>query len=252
MIIGLEAIIGLAIYIVLVAILACVVGFGAFMFTCGSIVFSRLAFAMLLAVSTSLTIVGNGGFWNFIAWTVIFFGIIYLLSLFPRIGGAIRFFCTMFISVMVIYIAVSIVGSIASGDSDFTMHIVLEIIIKVICTFFSFRAMMAQTESGGLFCFNNVIIVNLERLIASVIYGIAMVICISMSQGRDIPLVVEIITLVGSTVLAFVLDIFLRGKYQRISTDESIYEFDRDEKEVPTFWDKVNERIEFENENLDY
>lgn len=183
----------------------------------GAIIFSRVAFSLAVALVASqagMTLVPGGGFLNYVAWAIVVFGIVYLLSTLPRVDMALKFLCTILLSVVIIYVVVSLFGSIiaAIAKTEFAFTTLFEIIVKVICLLFSFVAMFIG-KKPHYDSPSNPIMYTLERVLASLMYGFAITFLFLSLQGNwELPILVMLLILVVSTVAAFVADIFLQGK----------------------------------------
>lgn len=202
----------------LMVILACTIAYLVILFVSSTIVYSRVAFSLLMALVTSqsdLKLVENSGFLNFVAWTFIFLGIIYLLANLPRVDQAMRFFCTIFMSVMVIYIVAMIFGSIIAAimGSEFRINALYEILIKIVCLLFALGAMLSDERSAEYNSPKNVILCHAERLLASTMYGFsATFLCWSIADNWYYSGVISVLVIIVGTVGAFFADIYLRDK----------------------------------------
>lgn len=202
----------------LMIMLACAVAYLVILFISSTIVYSRVAFSLLMALvscQSDIKLVTTSGFLNFVAWTFIFLGIIYLLANLPRVDQAMRFFCTIFMSVMVIYIVAVLFGGIIATimGSEFRINALYEILIKIVCLLFALGAMLSDERTAEYNAPKNVILCHAERLLASVIYGFsATFLCWSIAGNWYYSAVISILVIVAGTVGAFFADIHLRGK----------------------------------------
>ena len=202
----------------LVVTLACAVAYLVILFISSTIVYSRVAFSLLMSLvccQSELKLVSSSGFLNFVAWTFIFLGIIYLLANLPRVDQAMRFFCTIFMSVMVIDIVAALFGGIIAAimGSQFHLNALYEILIKIVCLLFALGAMLSDEKTAEYNAPKNVILCHGERLLASVIYGFsATFLCWSIADNWYYSGVISILVIIAGTVGAFFADIYLRGK----------------------------------------
>ena len=199
--------------VILFTVIICV---ATILFVNCSIIYSRIAFSLLVAivVNQSHTIT-DSTFISYLIWAAIVFGIIMALSILPRPSEAIRFFCTIIISILVIDFVILMFGGIISSmmGKDFQITKLFEIVIKVVCTLMSLGAMITQMEKNYCNIFTNPILIHIERLLASLIYGVAITfLCMSMNQNWELSNAGYIISLAGGTVVTFLADLLLRGK----------------------------------------
>lgn len=146
-----------------------------------AIVFSRIAFALLCALITvqnsDIILVTGSGFLNFSAWTIVYIGIIFLLSLLPNVDISLRFFCTVFISIYVITMVVLLIGSLITGNSPdrtFELTTTYEILIKIVCLILAFIAVENGRASRKYLddAPRNGLMIQVERILSSCIIGI--------------------------------------------------------------------------------
>jgi hypothetical protein len=161
-----------------------------------------------------MTLVPGSGFLNYVAWVIVILGIVYLLSTLPRVDMALKFLCTILLSVVIIELVVSLFGNIiaAIAKTEFAFTTLFEIVVKVICLLFSFVAMLVG-KKPHYDSPSNPIMYTLERVLASLMYGFASTFLFLSLQGNwELPILVMLLILVISTVAAFVADVFLQGK----------------------------------------
>ena len=198
--------------------IASVVAYAVIILTSSAIVFSRVACALLAALMVSqgnIILVANSGFLNYVAWAVICLGIVYLLSTLPRVDMALRFLCTILMSVVIIEIVVMLLGSIIAAilGEEFQMTAIYEILVKIVCVLFSVGSLIVQGKKASYDSPTNPLMNKLERLLASFMYGVSVTfLCISIGGNWELPVLVLLLVLVGSTAAAFVADIHLAGK----------------------------------------
>ena len=174
--IGFNFMVTMAIWVLLIGITAAIIASIVATLICGSLLYSRLAFSLLGALvvhNKDIYLIQSGGFMNFLAWTAVIFAVLWLLSLLPRVGGAIRAFCTMTTAFLVIYGVVMLVSGILTTllKNDFAITAVHEIIMKGVVAFFAFGATIPNEEELAI-NFENPVLVTLERLVASLIHGV--------------------------------------------------------------------------------
>ncbi len=198
--------------------IACLVTALVIFLTTSAIVFSRVAFALLAALLASqgnLVLVPGGGFLNYVAWAALFFGLVYLLSMLPRVDKALKFFCTILMSSLIIEITVMLLGGIivAIQGEEFEMTVFFQILIKVVCTVFAAIALIAQTKKAPYDYPTKAFTNLMDRTLASLMYGVsAAFLSISLHNSWPLPGVVAVIILLGVAAAAYVADIYLAGK----------------------------------------
>lgn len=179
-----------------------------------AIIFAKGTFALIAAVIVSQSdciLVPNHGFLNFIAWALICFGIIYFISILPRIDISIRFLCTLAISLIVIDISATLLGNIFI--QSFEVITIYEISIKAVCIGISIFGIYLQGKKFPSDSSSKTFVRFVDRLVASILYGISiMVVCLSMHGNWNLSSLVQFLVLVGSTICAFVADIFFAEK----------------------------------------
>lgn len=204
--------------IFLLAVIAAVVAFLVILFTTSVIAFARVAFALAIALIVSysdLILVADNSFLNFIAWAIIFIGIICLLSTLPKVDKALRFLCTILMSVLAIELVVLMLGNVIAGiiGQEFVMNTLYEIIVKIICSLVAAWGIITQTKSLIYTSPSNRILYILERLLASLMYGIAITfLCLSLHGNWNLPAIFILLIPIGGTIAAFIADIHLADK----------------------------------------
>lgn len=210
-----EMFFGIGIGVAIILAILAIVGFLTVAFTVGSIWFSRISFSLLvgLVACNQVDIVSNG-LLNFVIWAAIGGVITYGLSTLPRCAGAISFFCTAFVTTIVVSLvggaAFSIYNTIAKTGADLSITMGFEILIKAIAAVFGVMAYVKQNEKGSLVNPSGFVLVNIDRLIASVIVGFTFVFLYSPWNGNwHTSETLEWIILIGGTAVTFVADMFL-------------------------------------------
>ena len=182
-----------------------------------AVVFSRVAFSLVAALVVSqgdIMLVASSGFLNYVAWALAIMGIVYALSTLPRVDMALKFLCTILLSVVLAYLVVELFGSIIAGiaDTEFTFSTAYEVLVKIICVLFSFVSMIVF-KKPHYDAPKNPIMYNLERGLASLLYGISFTfLCMSLNGNWKLATFPTLLILVVSTAAAFVADIYLAGK----------------------------------------
>lgn len=182
-----------------------------------AVVFSRVAFSLAAALVISqgdIMLVANNGFLNYVAWALVVMGVVYFLSTLPRVDMALKFLCTILLSVVIVEIAIMLLGSIiaAIAKTEFVFSTLYEILVKIVCTLFSLVYMIVG-KKPHYDSPTNPIMYNLERGLASLLYGFAITfLFISVGGNWDLPILVSLLILVISTIAAFIADIYLAGK----------------------------------------
>jgi hypothetical protein len=176
---------------------------------------SKITFALFIALvlNNSNPILEGRGFISYLIWAAILIGGLFLLCMIPRLNCALEFFCSTvvsyFFSEMVLNVCLSIWYAILG--KTYEQLLIVEILVKVICIGISCRALFSAIALTPLNLFENPILVNLERVVASVIYGLAIFIVI-VSGTYTFPAVVEYIILAVAIVTSFLID-FAFTKY---------------------------------------
>lgn len=186
-------------------------------FCASAILFSRVAFSLVVAFLVSqgdIMLVASSGGLNYIAWAMVVMGIVYLLSMLPRVDMALKFFCNILLSVVLIEVVIVLFGSIIAAvlKTEFVFSTAYEVLIKIICTLFSLVYMYVG-KKPHYDSPKNFILYNLERVLASLLYGTAITfLFVSLNQNWELPILVILLLWIVGTVGAFVADIYLAGK----------------------------------------
>lgn len=197
--------------------LALVVVYAVGIFCASAIIFSRVAFSLAAALVVSqgdIMLVASSGFLNYVAWVLVIMGIVYALSTLPRVDMALKFLCTILLSVVLIYLVIELFGGIiaAIAKTEFVFSAAYEILVKIICTIFAFVSMILF-KKPHYDTPKNPIMYNLERGLASVMYGFAITFLFASVGGNwDLSPIMALLVLIISSVAAFIADIRLAGK----------------------------------------
>lgn len=211
----LEMFMGISVGVIIILTIIAIVGFLTVLFTCGSILYSRIALSLLVGlVAGSQTDLVSNGFLNFLIWAAIGAAIVFGLSMFPRSNSAISFFCTLFITTLVVTLvaggAFSLYGMIVKSGAVLKVNKGYEIFIKVLATFFAIGAYIKQYEKESILVPTGLIGVNFDRLIASAVIGFSLVYLVTPFNGNWYTSeTLQWIVLIAGTLLAFVVDMFL-------------------------------------------
>ena len=214
----LEMFMGIGVGIIIILLILAVVGFAVVAFTLGSIWFSRISFSLLvgLVASSQIDIVASG-FLNFLIWAAIGAAITFGLSQLPRSNSAISFFCTLFITTIVVSLvgggAFSVYNSLAKKAADLAITKGFEILIKSVSLFFAIGAYVKQYEKGTLFDPSGLIGVNFDRLVASLVIGFSFVyLATPFNNNWYTSETLQWIIQIAGTALAFAADMLLNKK----------------------------------------
>ena len=196
----------------IILILAIVVISLVFRLLVNAIVFSRITFSLFVAylIARDKTILAGHSFLNFGIWAIIILGIVFLLTMLPRIDTATNCFCTVFVSNFIIALVAvmgcSIISDITGKQFDVTMT--MEIVIKIIIALFTGIQLVDQIKYTISDSSNNAIINFCDRLISSCVYGLAAVILFGPFNGTwEFSLTAQYVVLFVATVVAFIADI---------------------------------------------
>lgn len=204
---------GLIVFIIGIAIMVAICRVALFVLEL-SVVFSKVSVAMVIAAAfnASVTLVSNG-FMNYIIWVAICIAGCFLLCRLPRIDCALEFFSKALVSYAVGLLLINILlTAILKIDLTLGWQIAVEIGVKLTVLAISAGSLYQRLMEVDITRFSNVIVVTLERLVASLLYGFA---CGTIAVG-NLPVAVadwvSTVVLLGAIVLAFVADCVLTRK----------------------------------------
>lgn len=180
-----------------------------------SIVFSKITISLFVAVifHSAFPILSNATV-SYIIWTAICLGVCFLICQLPRVDCALEFFCTTLVTYVIVQVISSfVINSLLKLDLSDWGAIGVEIAIKLGVAFFSITTLLEKFNETNIRKFSNFLIVNIDRLIASVLYGFM---CTALTFG-NLPVVfsdaVILAVLVGSVIIMFIVDcIFISRK----------------------------------------
>lgn len=184
-----------------------------------AITLSKITFSLFVALvcNSRCEIVQGGGFASYAAWAAIILGICFVLCLSPRINCAFRFFCTSATSYLLVEMTLAFFGTIIMTcfGKEFQLTLFSEIIVKLVCLGFSGKALKETIqESDTMVLFQNPVFQNVERVLASILYGFAcwIIFALNVNGLWAIPVWLEWVILLGSGALTFVMDYFFLDK----------------------------------------
>lgn len=210
-----EMFMGVGVGVMIILAIIAIVGILTVLFTCCSILYSRIALSLLVGlVAGNANEIVASGFLNFLIWAAIGAAIVFSLSAMPRSNSAISCFCTLFITSLVVTLvaggAFSIYSTLAKNGNVLEVNKGYEIFIKVLSTFFGIGAYMKQYEKGSIFEPSGVVFTNIDRVVASLVIGFSLVYLVTPFNGNWYTSeVLQWIVLIIGSVLAFVTDMFL-------------------------------------------
>ena len=211
----LEMITGIGVGVLIILAIIAIVGILTVLFTCCSILYSRVALSLLVGlVAGSANRVVESGFLNFLIWAAVGAAIVFGLSTLPRSNSAISFFCTAFITVIVVTLvaggAFSIYGTLSKTGKILEVNKGYEIFIKVLSVFFALGAYIRQYEKGSLIQPSGFALVNIDRVISSLVIGFSLVFMVTpFNNNWHTSETLQWIVLIAGSVVAFVVDMFV-------------------------------------------
>ena len=195
--------------VLLLAVIALVVAYLVFLLVTSAIVFARVAFglamALMLQQTSGLLLVPGSGFLNYVAWAVICLGLIFLLSSLPQVDLALRFSCTVIVSVFLVFFVSYLFGGLFSSiaGKTFTISTLFEIVIKLVCLGLAVWAMLFQNKKS-YDAPKNPLIRLAERVLASLVFGLAITFLFpSLNNNWPLSDIVLLLIFAGSSVAVF-------------------------------------------------
>lgn len=218
---------GVLLVILIVLVVAALMTFLFIALSGVAVAVSRVTFSLLAGLvlhQSSVTLVPQSGFLNFLAWAIIVLVVVYLLAMLPRVDLALKFFCNMLVSLFTVFLVVSLFGGLISTimGKTFEISLLYEIIIKVVCFGFSVYALLTQKRKASYEATKNKFLLGVERVFSALMYGTALTfICTSMGNNYSIADGWLIAILAVTTVGAFLLDFKLTkiGFFERKDPD---------------------------------
>ncbi|MCQ2539124.1 MAG: hypothetical protein MJ114_01615 [Acetatifactor sp.] len=183
-----------------------------------AIIFAQISLSLILAFVLSqcnLVLVPGGGFLNYLAFAVIILTVVFgVTTLFPRVGTALNFLCTILVSNVSVYIMCIMFGGIISAivKSDFELNLGYELLVKFICAGMAIYGMVSQSRAP--YDSSKYIIVRaIERFVASIMYAVGLLfLFISLGGNWHLHALVGILLFIVFVVGAYIADVRLFGK----------------------------------------
>lgn len=191
-------------------------GFFIYWLVTRAVKFSRIVMALGIALILShygYEFVPDRAFYNYIAWAMLSVGIIFFLSILPRVDISLRFLCSIIVSLIAVEVVAALLGTIVN-NLEFEMTTVHEIVNKVISVGISVFSIIKAGKKFESESSDHLIVRIFDRTLASLLYSISFVILalpIHGSWGLSLPVLAIIV--VGGFVGTFVADVFLAKKY---------------------------------------
>ena len=191
-------------------------GFFIYWLVTRAVKFSRIVMALGIALILShygYEFVPDRAFYNYIAWAMLSVGIIFFLSILPRVDISLRFLCSIIVSLIAVEVVAALLGTIVN-NLEFEMTTVHEIVNKVISVGISVFSIIKAGKKFESESSDHLIVRIFDRTLASLLYCISFVILalpIHGSWGLSLPVLAIIV--VGGFVGTFVADVFLAKKY---------------------------------------
>lgn len=176
-----------------------------------SVVFAKGAMCLLAGavLSGQYTLVQHGWL-NFLLFTAISAGVMMLLSLFPSLSVCIRFCSTGFICILATMLVVSLLASMfAPGFMENSEQLRLfSIITKVVACGVALVMTYIRLDLGQLLEIRNPIVMFLQRVAASGLFGLCMVLFALFNLNGSLPVSVTAQYLIfgGTSVAYFFFD----------------------------------------------
>ena len=175
--------------------------------------YSKIAFALFIALSVndSYPFEAVGGLLSYLIWAAILLAAIVLLCLLPRVNCAFSFGCTLIIAYIIVgLLGGAIISTVCSFfDVEYSGHpLIVELLIKAVCIIIAYGSLRGAISSADINVFSNPIIINIERLLASFVYGVAIFFLIT-SGIPSLPNFVDYLIFFGSIALSFAVDVML-------------------------------------------
>ncbi len=213
-------------YLIVLAF-AVIVGGLVVLFTTGAVAFSKITMALLAASTIQpFELVTNNSFLNFVAWACVYIALVYLLSALPRMSLAIQFFSTVFITQIVVSIAVSMIFALiysAANGENFQLTLLYEIIIRLVSLGAAVVGVAVQEKKLSTDETANPILRNIERAVASLLYGAGVTfLFVTFNQNWTVPALVYWLVFIVAVVGSFAGDILLKGKFLFWKNDNTV------------------------------
>lgn len=183
---------------------------------CSAVAFSKVTFSLAVAaiLNTNNPILEGGGFWSFVVWAAIVFAAVFLLCRMPRVNCGFTFFCYAIVASLVGWVVVGLACTMFSALAPH--ETVALVIVRIGSLVLAAGQMFAAHEDGPKELFGNRFLINVERAIASLMYGFGVwfVFFTNVKQSGLVSLLIWF----GFAAIAFAIDWF----------------FNKDDLEIPT------------------
>lgn len=199
----------LVIEIIILVIAAMIAYYIVKMFVSLSIVFSRITFSLLMALAFKDYFEFASGKANTFIWAAIILTIIMLMSILPRVNGALKFLCTTVISILIISTVTLGVGSLVLGifGKEFVVTKIMEIVINIVGALIAVGALAEENEMTDFGKFTNKTVINVEKVIAALIYGAAIsFMCMSNYCNWEFSGTVQLLIMMAGAAIAYFAD----------------------------------------------
>lgn len=181
-----------------------------------AVTFSKITFSAIVAflLNTKSPFFEDEKTVSFLLYLVIVLVCCFGLCLSHRFNSAYMFFCTATVSFLVSLLMVYGLGNIFASliGTELEPTVLSETIIKIICCISSvvlWRLTISQYDNWDIF--GNKILINIERIISSVIYGITFWFLVSTSTNNVLAVspVIQGVVAFGTMALTFAADYLL-------------------------------------------
>ena len=177
-----------------------------------AVLFSKITFALFAALVANghSPIIADNGLLSYLIWFAIFIAACLLLCLAPRINFAFLFLCNSVITYVIAIIAISILHTHIFDNYELTVPV--EVAVKLVCLILSVYALLRQIRSTESIKDTEIrILITIQRIIASLLYAIAVVFLVSVSFYNlyELSLLINILIFVFSFILAYIFDVIL-------------------------------------------
>lgn len=205
---------GIVLAVALSVIISVLVCRGVAVVAKSAVALSKVVFSLFVAfVIHSQNALVENAWLNYGIWAAICLAVCFLLCQMPRFHFAFQFFCTAVVSYVVVGMLVkSVVSSLVKAEVP---PVLLELAVKAACAVVTVDATVKQMKQAKkLSLLANPVEVNFERLMASLLYALALYILFAVSAfgAWTVPSGWDLAIMIGLAVLAFVADCLLMEK----------------------------------------